>query len=66
MNKTGIFISEEMKYKWTGVQELALPLAYLNCQLSLESHVPVNDTPTRLRTSSLSSLSSFSSSSLFV
>lgn len=53
MNKTGIFISVEMKYRWTGVEELTVPLAYLNCQLSFESRVRANDTPTRLETSSL-------------
>lgn len=30
MNKTSIFILEEMKYRWTGVLELTVPLAYLN------------------------------------
>lgn len=30
MNKTWIFILEEMKYRWTGVLELTVPLAYLN------------------------------------
>lgn len=56
MNKTSIFILEEMKYRWTGVLELTVPLAYLNWQLSFETRASANDTPTQ----DSSSLSSFS------
>lgn len=37
-----------MEYRWTGEEKLTLPLAYLNCQLSFESRVPTNGTPTHL------------------
>lgn len=39
-------MSKGIKYGWTGVEKLTVSLTYLNCQLSFESRVPVNDTPT--------------------